>query len=190
MYSGWQVDWEPDHIRPQSMVPALQLVSLGNDVPGQGHASDRNELCRLLYTFGTICGDNFHMCIYATSSHILTCNIKKCDMDYFLCRPIYAYPHMINVMYYDTVVLIWNNYFCHQISEVVHLPWVYVDIDRERLCPYMKWYSAISVFLELCLWYICIILYVKCIQCITVAWIYDQLMGDPYAFGIFAFSYM
>ena len=34
---------------------------------------------------------------------------------------------MINVMYYDTMVLIRNNYFCHQISEVVHLPWVYVD---------------------------------------------------------------
>ena len=26
---GWQVDWKPDHIGPQSRVPALPLVSLG-----------------------------------------------------------------------------------------------------------------------------------------------------------------
>ena len=26
---GWQVDWELDHIKPQSRVPALPLVSLG-----------------------------------------------------------------------------------------------------------------------------------------------------------------
>ena len=26
---GWQVDWEPDHIGPQSRVPALPLVPLG-----------------------------------------------------------------------------------------------------------------------------------------------------------------
>ena len=25
---GWQVDWEPDHIGPQSRVPALPLVPL------------------------------------------------------------------------------------------------------------------------------------------------------------------
>ena len=63
----------------------------GSDLPGQGQASDRNEVYRLLYTFGTIFHDSFHICIYATSSHILTCNIKKCYTDYFLCRPIYAY---------------------------------------------------------------------------------------------------
>ena len=106
----------------------------GSDLPGQGQGSDRNELCRLLYTFGTICCGSFHMCIYATSSHILTCNMKKCYMDYFLCRPIYAYSYTINLMYYDTMVLIMNNHFSHQISELVHLPWVYVhssisDID-------------------------------------------------------------
>ena len=39
-----------------------------------------------------------------TSSHILTHNIKKCYMDYFLCRPIYTYPYTINLMYYDTMV--------------------------------------------------------------------------------------
>ena len=70
--------------------------------------------------------DSFHICIYATSSHIFTCNIKKCYMDCFLFRPIYAYPYMINLMYYDTMVLIMNNYFSHQISELLHLPRVYV----------------------------------------------------------------
>ena len=54
--------------------------------------------------------------------------------DYFLCRPIYAYPYTINLMYYSTLVVIANNYFSHQISELVHVPWVYVqssicDID-------------------------------------------------------------
>ena len=29
MHWGWQVDWEPNHIGPQSRVPALPLVSLG-----------------------------------------------------------------------------------------------------------------------------------------------------------------
>ena len=88
------------------------------DLPGQGQASDRNELCRLLYTFGTIFCDSLHICIYATSSHILTCNVKKCYMDYFLCRPIYAYPYTINLMYYDTMVLITKNYFSHKTSEL------------------------------------------------------------------------
>ena len=32
---GWQVDWEPNHIGPQSRVPALPLVPLGSDLPGQ-----------------------------------------------------------------------------------------------------------------------------------------------------------
>ena len=26
---GWQMDWEPDHIGPQSRVPGLPLVPLG-----------------------------------------------------------------------------------------------------------------------------------------------------------------
>ena len=87
-------------------------------LPGQGQASNRNELCRLLYTFGTTFCDSFHICIYTTSSCILTPNIKKCYTDYFLCRPIYAYPYTINMMYYDTMVLITKNYFCHHISEL------------------------------------------------------------------------
>ena len=28
VYWGWQVDWKPDHIEPQSRVPALPLVPL------------------------------------------------------------------------------------------------------------------------------------------------------------------
>ena len=90
----------------------------GSDLPGQCQASDRNELCRVLYTFGTIFHDSFYICIYATSSHILTCNIKKCFMDYFLCRPIYAHLYVMNLTYYDTIVLITKNYFSHCISEL------------------------------------------------------------------------
>ena len=88
----------------------------GSDLPDQGQASDTNEIYRLFYTFEAIFCDSFHICIYTTSSHILTYNIKKCYMDYFLCRPIYAYPYTINLMYYDRVVLITKNYFSHQIS--------------------------------------------------------------------------
>ena len=91
---------------------------LGSDLPGQGQASDSNELCRLLYTFGTICHDSLHIYIYATSSHILTCSVKKCYTDYFLCRPIYTSPYTINLTYYDTMVLITKNYFSHQTSEL------------------------------------------------------------------------
>ena len=91
---------------------------LGTELPGQGKASDRNELCRLLYTFRTIFSDSLHICIYATSSHILTCNVKKCYRDYFLCRPIYASPYTINLTYYDTMVLIMKNYFSHQTSKL------------------------------------------------------------------------
>ena len=83
----------------------------GSDLPGQGQASDRNELCRLLYTFGIIFCGSFHIYIYATSSHILKHTIKKCYMDYFLCRPIYIYPYTINLTYYNTIVLIMKNYF-------------------------------------------------------------------------------
>ena len=41
--------------------------------------------------------------------HILTHNVKKCYMDYFLCRPIYTYPYTINLTYYNTMVLIMKN---------------------------------------------------------------------------------
>ena len=55
------------------------------------------------------------VCTFVT---ILTCNVKKCYMDHFLCRPIYTYPYTINLMYYDTMVLITKNYFSHQTSEL------------------------------------------------------------------------
>ena len=97
-----------------------------SDLPGQSQASDRNELCRLLYTLWTIFHGSFHICIHATSSHIFIHNIRKCSVDYFLCRPIYTYHYMMNVTYYDTMVLITNNYFSHQISDLVHLPWLNV----------------------------------------------------------------
>ena len=58
----------------------------------------------------------FYLC------HLITYS----SMDYFLCRPIYAYCYTINVTYYDTMVLITNNYFSHQISDLVHLPWAIV----------------------------------------------------------------
>ena len=112
------MDWDPNHIWPQYRVPALPLVPLGGDLPEQGQASDRNVLSRLLYTFETIFHDSLHICVNAISSHILTDNVKKCYMDYVLCRPIYAYPYTIDLIYYDTIVLIMKNYFSHQTSEL------------------------------------------------------------------------
>ena len=115
---GWQVDWHLTILGPSPGSQHSHWFPWGSDLPGQGQESDRNELCRLLYTFGTICHDSFHICIYATSSHILTHNIKKCYTDYFLCRPVYAYPYTIKLTYYDTMVLITKNYFPHHISEL------------------------------------------------------------------------
>ena len=92
----------------------------GSHLPGQGQASDRNQLCKLLYTLRTLFHDSFHICVYTTSSHILTHNIQKCYMDYFLCRLIYAYLYTINLMYYNTMVLIMKNYFSHLIFYLVH----------------------------------------------------------------------
>ena len=131
---GGKWTWSLTTLGPSPGSQHFHWFPWGSDLPGQGQASDRNEVSRLLYRFGTIFCDSFHICIYTTSSHILTCNIKKCYMDYFLCRPIYTYPYTINLMYYDTLVVITNNYFPHQISELVNLPWVYVhssicDID-------------------------------------------------------------
>ena len=91
---------------------------LGSDLPGQDQASAKNDFSRLFYTFRTIFHDSLHICIYATSSHTLTHNVKKCYTDYFHCRPIYASPYTINLMYYDTMVLITKNYFSHQTSKL------------------------------------------------------------------------
>ena len=140
---GWQVDWELNHIGPQSRVPALPLVLLGGvtyltktrqgpllRVPSLLLVSlgewpylvkamqVTNELCRLLYTFGTIFHNSLHVCVNTTSSHVLTHNVKKCYTDYFLCRPIYTSPYTINLTNYDTMVLIMKNCFSHQTSEL------------------------------------------------------------------------
>ena len=82
---------------------------LGSDLPDQDQASDRNELCSLLYTFGTTFSNSLHICIYVAQSHILTHNVKKCCMDYVLSRPIYTYPYTINLTYYNTTVLLAKN---------------------------------------------------------------------------------
>ena len=117
-YWGGKWTGSPTTLGPSPVSHHSHWFPWGSDLPGQGQASDRNELCRLLYTFGTIFCDSFHIYIYTTSSHILTHNIKKCYANYFLCRPINAYPYAINLMYYNTMVLITKNYFSHQISEL------------------------------------------------------------------------
>ena len=116
----WGGKWagSPTTLGPSPGSQHSHWFPLGSDLPGKGQASDRNELCRLLYTFGTIFHDSLHICIYATSSDILTHNVKKCYIDYFPCRPIYIYLYTINQMYYDTMVLITKNYFSHQTSEL------------------------------------------------------------------------
>ena len=110
------MDWEPkpNHIGPSPVSQHSHWFPLGSDLPGQGKASNKNELCMLLYTLGTIFSDSLYICIYAASSHILTHNVKKCYTDYVLSRPIYTYPYTINLMYYDTMVLITKTYFSHQ----------------------------------------------------------------------------
>ena len=109
VYWGGKLTGSPTTLAPVQGPSTPTGSPGGSDLPGQGQASDRNELWRLLYTFGTIFHDSLHICIY-TSTHILAHNIKKCYMDCFLCRPIYAYPYMINLMYDDTMVLIMQNY--------------------------------------------------------------------------------
>ena len=135
----WQVDWEPSHIGPWSRVPALPLVPLWewptSPRPGKGpvqgpitptgfpweatylaQAKQVTEMSSAGYYihFKLYFSGSLHICICAASSHILTCNVKKCYMDYVLSRPIYTYPNAINLTYYDTMVLITKNYFSHQ----------------------------------------------------------------------------
>ena len=149
--------------------PSTPTGSPGNDLPGQGQASNRNEVRRLLYTFGTIFCDSFHICIHATSFHILAHSIKKCYMDYFLCRPIYAYPYTINLTYYVTIVLIMKNYFSHQI--------ILAGVFFYMLYMKLMWCSGFpEVYAQLeeavgsvCHGYMCILLYVKLIWCSGVA---------------------
>ena len=118
MHWGGKWTGSPTTLGPSPGSQHSPWFPLQSDLPGQCQASDRNELCSLLYTFGAIFHDSLHICIYTTSSHTLTCNVKKCYTDYFLCRPIYASPYTINLMYYDTMVLFMKNYFSHQTSEL------------------------------------------------------------------------
>ena len=95
------------------------LVPLGSYIPDQGQASDTNELCSLLYTTGTMFRDCLQFCIYAPQSHILACTVQKCYKDYVLSTPIYTYPSTINLMHYYSKVLLLQNYFYHQKSEML-----------------------------------------------------------------------
>ena len=94
-------------------------LPLGSDLPDQGQASDTNEHCNLLYSFGTTFRDCLQFCIYAALSHILACIVEKCYMDYVISRPIYTYPATINLMFYYSKVLLSQNYFYHQKSEML-----------------------------------------------------------------------
>ena len=130
---GWQVNWSPTTLGPSPGSLQSYWFPLGSDLPDQCQASDRNKLCRLLYTFGTIFCDNLHICIYTAKSHILTCNVKKCYTDYVLSRPIYAYPYTINLTYYDTMVLLVKNYFL-----IRYMRWVHLTCIRSHLTVNVK----------------------------------------------------
>ena len=62
----WQEDWKPDHIGPQSRVPALPPVPLGEwptwPKPGKWH---KWALQPVIY-FGTMLNNHLQFCIYAT----------------------------------------------------------------------------------------------------------------------------
>ena len=61
-------------------------------------------------------GYYMHLALYLVT--VLTCNVKKCYMDYVLSRPIHVYPYTINLTYYYTMVLFACNYFSHQTSQL------------------------------------------------------------------------
>ena len=77
VYWGGKWTGTPNTLGPSPGSQHSHLLPWGSDLPGQGQVSDRNEHCRLLYTFGTIFHDSFHICMYTTSLHILTHNIKN-----------------------------------------------------------------------------------------------------------------
>ena len=91
---------------------------LGSDLPDQDQVSDTNELCSLLYTFGTF-RDHLQFCIYVASSHILAHTVEKCYTDYVISRWIYTYPSTINLMYHYSKILLSWYYFYHQKSEML-----------------------------------------------------------------------
>ena len=79
-----------------------------------------------------------------------------------------------------------------QLGWGVHLPLVYV---HSSICEmYLVWWFSRDLCSNgrryICLWYMCILLYVKLIWCGGFPEIYGQLKGDTSAFGICAFFHM
>ena len=112
-HSWWWENLQPNHIGPQSWVPALPLVHPGGVTYLTKARQVTNELCSPLYTIYTTYRDHLQFCICITLSHILAPNVEKCYQDYFLSRPIYAYLSTISLVYYYTEELLSVNYFCH-----------------------------------------------------------------------------
>ena len=81
----WVGKWtgSPTTLGPIPWSQHSHWFPLGSNLPGQGQASDRNELCRLLYTFGTIFSDSLHI-LYLC--HLITYSYTQCkEMLYGLC---------------------------------------------------------------------------------------------------------
>ena len=86
----WQKDRDPDHIGPQSRVPALLLVFPRQwptwARPGKWHKWAWHYFQGLFCSF-----------VSTSPNHMyLAWNVEKCYTDYFLSRPIYSYPSTIN----------------------------------------------------------------------------------------------
>ena len=66
---------------------------LGSDLPDQGQASDRNELCRLLYTFGNYISWQFaHLYLH----HLITYSYMQCkEMLYRLFFSADQFTHLL-----------------------------------------------------------------------------------------------
>ena len=78
----------PTKLGPSPGSPHSHWFPLGSDLPDLGQANETNELCSLLYTFGTMFRDCLQFCIYAAYSHILACTVGKYYMDYVISTPI------------------------------------------------------------------------------------------------------
>ena len=104
---------------PLLRVPSLPLVSLGEGPTWPRPSKwQKSALQAIIYIWNYISWQFAHLYL----CHLITYSYMQCKemlyMDNFLCKPIYAYPYTTNLMYYDTMVLIMNNYFSHQTSEV------------------------------------------------------------------------
>ena len=96
----WGGKWigSPTTLSPSPGSQHSHWFPLGSDLPGQAKQVTKMSSAGY-YIHLELYFVSLHICIYATSSHILTHNVKKCYTDYFLCRPIYASPYTINLMY-------------------------------------------------------------------------------------------